>query len=99
MSEDMVLIDMNGVEHSLKSRFVIKVLKLGWFSFLLAIVINIAYYIVHPMAPLVSPKEKLKTHILGYLWDIKQFNCQTSETDEPIVNNQPRMKSEYWKRN
>ena len=93
----MVLIDMNGVEHELKSGFVIKVLKLGWFSFFLAILFNIIYYIVHPMAPQVSPKDKLKTHILGYLWDIKQFKCQSRETEETVVNN-IRMKSEYWRR-
>ena len=67
LSDDMSLIDMNGYSHDLSSEFVIKVLILGWVSFFLAIMVNCVYYILHPMAPQVHPRNKLKTYLFGKL--------------------------------
>ena len=67
LSENMNLIDMNGHSHDMHSGFAIKVLVLGWISFLLALVTNCVYYMIHPMAPQVNPKHKLETHIFGNL--------------------------------
>ena len=63
----MVLVDMNGNKHQMTAGFVSGVLFAGWFSFLLGIIVNIIYYIIHPMAPQVNPKDKLNTFILGHL--------------------------------
>ena len=67
LSDEMPLIDMNGYSHEMSSGFVDKVLILGWVFFLLATLSNILYYVVHPMAPQVNPKNKLKTYLVGHL--------------------------------
>ena len=76
VSDEMVLIDMDGYDdHKMTTGFVATVVILGWLSFVLAIGFNIIYYIVHPMAPQVSPKDKLKTYICGNLWDLEKRKC------------------------
>ena len=72
-TDGMVLVDMNGRDTPLKVGFVIKVLIFGWVSFLFAILSNIIYYIVHPMAPQVSPEDKMKTYIFGHLVNKESF--------------------------
>ena len=56
---------MNGYSHDMSKEFVIKVIILGWVSFVMAIFINCVYYILHPMAPQVNPKNKLETYLFG----------------------------------
>ena len=73
---DMVLVDMNGYKHPMTAGFVVKVLFLGWGSFLLAIITNCIYYIVHPMALKISPKDKLETFICGQIWDLEKCKCK-----------------------
>ena len=63
----MVLIDMNGIPHELNPDFVVKVLIVGWISFILGILANCIYYIIHPMATQISPMDKLQTYIYGSL--------------------------------
>ena len=67
ISDNMVLIDVNGYSHNMSPEFVIKVLVIGWIFFIMAILVNCVYYVIHPMAPQVHPKNKLKTYLLGKL--------------------------------
>ena len=90
-SEETVLVDMNGNKETMTGEFVAKVLIVGWVSWALAIAFNIIYYLVHPMAP----KKKMKTYILGYLWDLKECTCNSNKTkDGKIVGNQNSSKKE-----
>ena len=85
----MVLIDMDGYKNNMTPTFPTKILIMGWFSFVFAISFNIAYYIVHPMAPQVSPKDKLKTYVCGNLWDLEMCKCYTkvrkNSTDQSMT--------------
>ena len=46
----MKLIDVNGVKHDFKSNHVYMMLKVGWIFFLLAWILHIIYYKLHPSA-------------------------------------------------
>ena len=72
---------MNGSPHTMTSGFVIWVLVIGWVSFLLAIVTNCIYYAVHPMAPEMSPKGKLKTHLFGKIVPSEEEDIQAKGDD------------------
>ena len=82
MTDEMILVDMNGAEHKMSTIFVVIVLIIGWVSFLLAILTNCIYYVVHPMALKVNPKDKLKTYIFGQLWDIRECKLSSSKVGE-----------------
>ena len=64
---NMFIVDMNGYRHPMSLGFINKVLFIGWIFLILAMVTNCIYYILHPMAPQVSPRKKLKTYLLGKL--------------------------------
>ena len=86
LNEVMKLKDLNGYEINLTKEFDFKVLTVGWSFFLLAIVTNIIYYIVHPMAPQPNPKDKLKTYIFGYF---KEFSCKKAVEDDERIQMLP----------
>ena len=64
----MKLIDVNGNAHKLTPQQVIGMIIVGWVAFLLAGVMNIAYYKVHPSAVDFSPSrlwKKMFIYLLG----------------------------------
>ena len=60
INPDMKLIDVNGNPHRLTPQQVTTMLITGWAAFLLAGVMNIAYYKVHPSSVDFSPKRLWK---------------------------------------
>jgi len=50
ITDNMKLIDVNGVKHEFKSDHIYMMLKVGWIFFLLAWILNIIYYKLHPSA-------------------------------------------------
>ena len=71
----MKLIDVNGDPHRLTPHQVITMIIVGWTAFLLAGVMNIAYYKVHPSSVDFSPRrlyKKMFIYLLGKkmsLWE------------------------------
>ena len=64
----MKLIDLNGNPHPMKEVQIRTMLLIGWFSFLLAGLMNILFYKVHPSSVDFSPKrfkEKCFIYIFG----------------------------------
>ena len=70
---------MNGDVHRITLWHAQIVLILGWLSFLLSTIFNIIYYTVHPMAPQVSIRGKLVTHVFGCLWNMTACTCNSVE--------------------
>ena len=50
ITDEMKLIDVNGVEHEFKSEHVHMMLHVGWSFFFIAWILNIIYYKLHPSA-------------------------------------------------
>ena len=44
----MNLIDVNGMDHDLKTYHITMMLLFGWFFFIVSYIVNIVYYIIHP---------------------------------------------------
>ena len=68
MSPEMKLIDVNGDPHRLTPDQVTTMIIVGWAAFLLAGVMNIAYYKVHPSSVDFSPSrlwKKMFIYLLG----------------------------------
>ena len=68
MSPEMKLIDVNGNPHRLTPQQVITMIIVGWAAFLLAGMMNIAYYKVHPSSVDFSPSrlwKKIFIHLFG----------------------------------
>ena len=68
MSPEMKLIDVNGNAHKLTPQQVTGMIIVGWVAFLLAGVMNIAYYKVHPSSVDFSPSrlwKKMFIYLLG----------------------------------
>ena len=68
MSDDMKLIDVNGFSHKLTSFHVHMMMLTGWLSFILAWIMNILYYKIHPSEVIFDSKkfkEKLFIYIFG----------------------------------
>ena len=62
LKEEMVLLDVNGVDHNLPISVVHYMLALGWGCFFLGWVMNLIFYGVHPCDVSLSPssiREKL----------------------------------------
>ena len=74
LSDSMRLIDVNGNPHPLTKFQVRMMILIGWLAFLLAALMNILFYKVHPSSVDFSFREKLYIHILGkerLLWGYK----------------------------
>ena len=65
MTDNMILVDMNGYKHPKTSEFVIRVLCSGWALIVFAILFNCLYYVLHPMAPELPWKKKQKICLFG----------------------------------
>ena len=68
MNPEMKLIDVNGDPHRLTPDQVTKMIIVGWAAFMLAGVMNIAYYKVHPSSVDFSPSrlwKKMFIYLLG----------------------------------
>ena len=50
MTENMVLIDHNGFSHKMTPTDVSWILGIGWTAFFSSILLNIFFYMIHPMA-------------------------------------------------
>ena len=73
---DMKLIDVNGNSHEFTSYHVHMMMIVGWVCFILAWILNIVYYFLHPSAvdfELSRLHEKLKIPVFGnIIWDISK---------------------------
>ena len=61
--EDMVLVDVDGVQHHLSRLTIHWLLGAGWIFFVLAQGLNYVYYVMHPSSPegiSVPVKDRLK---------------------------------------
>ena len=80
MSDTMVLLDMNGHPHKMSYEFVRNILIFGWVFYVMAILTNCIYYVVHPMAPQPFSKDKMKTFLIGHLWECAC--CKSNKTED-----------------
>ena len=75
MNPEMKLIDVNGDPHRLTPDQVTKMIIVGWAAFMLAGVMNIAYYKVHPSSVDFSPSrlwKKMFIYIFGKKMSLRQ---------------------------
>ena len=86
---DMKLIDVNGNSHEFTSYHVHMMMIVGWVCFIIAWILNIVYYFLHPSAvdfELSRLHEKLKIPVFGnYIWDISKtlrIDMKTKATSE-----------------
>ena len=76
-SKGLTLVDQHGIRRELgeDGTFCYHLLGLGWAAFMLAWIINIGFYAIHPSYVDVLPSllhRKMFINILGYKFDIKQ---------------------------
>ena len=74
MTNDMKLIDVNGLPHDL-TEYQVHMITIGWLTFLAAWVMTICFYAKHPSAVDFSPrrfKEKMFIYIFGKKYSL---NC------------------------
>ena len=68
MTDDMILVDVNGYKHDMTKRQVRIMYTLGFSAFCLSWIMNLCYYKVHPSAVDFRPKafnEKCFIYVLG----------------------------------
>ena len=73
MTNDMKLIDVNGLPHDLTEHQVKMMITIGWLTFLAAWVMTICFYKTHPSAVDFSPKrfkEKMFIYIFGKKYNL-----------------------------
>ena len=89
----MKLIDVNGNSHEFTSYHVHMMMAVGWVCFILAWILNIVYYFLHPSAvdfELSRLHEKLKIPVFGNtIWDISKtfkIDKKPKASDGPSVS-------------
>ena len=85
LSDNMRLIDVNGIPHPM-SKFQVRMMMLiGWMAFLLAWLMNILFYKVHPSAVDFSLK-RYKEKCFLYVFGIKMNFFSTHEGTNTFHN-------------
>ena len=82
ITDNMKLIDVNGNSHEFTSYHINMMMAVGWVCFILAWILNIVYYFLHPSAvdfKLSTFNQKLKIPVFGRtVWDLSNIQKRTA---------------------